>query len=93
MEKNEMTDITASLDSLVKQGAMTASQYMSEAISEIDVLFGDGYAKQNPVLVAAFMQAATTDLGATVQAKVLGEALEKIGDALEEIADIQINKK
>lgn len=82
-----MTEISASLESLVRQSSSTAADYMEEAIKHIDVTFGNGYAKNNPALVAAFMQTAVADLGNTLQAKVLGEAIEKVGYALEEIAD------
>lgn len=77
-----MTDITASFETLMDQGGSTASFYMRRAVREIDDLFGEGYAKANPSLVAAFMQAAAADCGASVTAKVIGSALEEIALAL-----------
>ncbi|EFK6803476.1 hypothetical protein ACM5G3_004515 [Escherichia coli] len=44
-----------SADTLAEQAAKTASGWMSDAVIAIDELFGKGYAKQHPELVAAFM--------------------------------------
>ncbi|KPV95155.1 hypothetical protein AN214_02807 [Pseudoalteromonas sp. P1-9] len=82
-----MTDISASLETLFKQGSIAASEYMSDAIIEIDKQFGDGFAKKNPALVAAFMQAAISDCGTNVQAKVIGEAIEGLSDALNKMGN------
>jgi hypothetical protein len=46
---------------LMKQAWMTADEYLMHAIACIDDRLGEGYAKSNPVLVAAFMQTAATD--------------------------------
>lgn len=81
-----MADITASFDTLLRQASMTASDYMRHARSEIDKVFGEGYAEKNPVLVAAFMQTAAADFGATSTQKVIGEALEEISSSLRDIA-------
>ncbi|MFY8352929.1 hypothetical protein AAEU29_20485 [Pseudoalteromonas sp. SSM20] len=82
-----MTDISASLESLFKQGSIAASVYMSDAVVEIDKQFGEGFAEKNPALIAAFMQAAISDCGANVQAKVIGEAIENVADALNKVGD------
>ena len=78
--------VTASFDHLLTQASMTADTYMSSAVREIDAAFGPGYAKANPALVAAFMQAATADFVAASNAKVYGSALDRVADSLEGIA-------
>ena len=82
-----MTEITASLMTLFEQGSMSANEVMLTAVEKIDNAFGNGYAKKNPELVAAFMQAAITDSSSSVQTKIIGEALERIAGAVEELAD------
>ena len=42
----------------MRQARYTAEKYMIAAIKSIDKTFGEGYAKKNPLLVAAFMQTA-----------------------------------
>jgi len=82
-----MTDrITASFDTLLSQASMTASTYMSSAVREIDETFGSGFAKANPSLVAAFMQAASADFAAASNGKILGSAIDGISDALSDLA-------
>ena len=81
-----MTEITASVETLLKLASMTATDYMHHARQEIDRLFGEGYAENNPVLVAAFMQTAAADFGAASMAKIVGEALEEISGSLRDIA-------
>ena len=78
--------ITGSFDTLLNQASMTADAYMSSAVREIDATFGNGFAKANPVLVAAFMQAAASDFAATLNAKILGSALDRVSDGLSDIA-------
>ena len=51
-----MGTIEASADTLLRQASLTAEEYMTEAIERIDKSFGQGYAKKNPNLVAAFMK-------------------------------------
>ena len=53
-------------DRATRQAAMTANYYMEKAVDDIDGLFGDGYAKANPALVAAYMAAAAADFAAVV---------------------------
>ncbi len=79
--------ITASFDELLRQASMTADTYMSSAVREIDETFGTGFAKANPTLVAAFMQAASTDFAAASNGKILGSALDRIADALSDVAE------
>jgi hypothetical protein len=50
---------------------MTAADYMAEAVRNIDLHFGDGYAEKHPELVGAFMQTAAIDLGTAIIARAL----------------------
>lgn len=46
---------------LMDQAQMTVGYWLSHSVHQIDRTFGDGYAKKNPALVAAFIQAAAMD--------------------------------
>jgi len=52
-------------DLLMRQASMTAHDYMQKAISDIDNLLGEGYAKEHPELIAAYMQTAALDFMAS----------------------------
>ena len=52
---------------LVRQATYKASVYLAEAVSAIDGVFGDGYAKGHPDLVAAFINACGQDFAASCQ--------------------------
>ena len=79
--------ITASFDDLLRQASMTADAYMSSAVREIDETFGAGFSKANPALVAAFMQTASADFTAASNGKIFASALDRIADALGDLAD------
>ena len=68
---------------------MTAHDYMMHAINDIEELLGDGYAKQHPELIAAYMQTAALDLGAVIIAKETSAGLEEIACAILEIWRVQ----
>ncbi len=46
---------------LFQQAMMTAQDFMSRAVRDIDKEFGLGYAKKNPALVAEYMRACGQD--------------------------------
>jgi len=90
--------ITASFETLYEQSSMIADGHLSKAVKCIDSELGNGFAKKNPALVGAFMQAAVLELGfstlaqqvragletiAENSASALGEPLSVIADALE----------
>ena len=52
---------TCSTTEAFKQTKPTVSQYTMNAIDILDEEFGDGYAKKNPNLVAALVNAQTLD--------------------------------
>ncbi|KMJ45067.1 hypothetical protein AB204_11115 [Xenorhabdus khoisanae] len=58
-----------------RQAANSAAYWMERAVKEIDTLFGEGYAKQHPELIAAFMKTAARDELA-MNIRGIAEALE-----------------
>jgi hypothetical protein len=70
---------TISADDAVSQAGTTIGQYLTQAISEIDQRFGEGYAQDNPALVAECVRSQTMDLNSVALTAVLYE----IRDALE----------
>lgn len=62
---------------------VTTATYMTKAKREIDELFGEGFAKANPALVATFMQAAVADYAAGLASERLASAIERLAEALE----------
>jgi hypothetical protein len=65
--------ITANAETLMRQASMTATEYMIEAVKEIDNLFGDGFAKKNPRLVGDFMKVASKDFQTSITCKTTYE--------------------
>jgi len=63
-------------ETLMRQAGITAHYWLGNAISDIDELMGDGYAKKNPELVSAYMQSAGLDQCAMY--------LRNIGDMIQE---------
>jgi predicted DNA-binding protein len=74
--------ITADFHVLMDQAPGTVAVYLDKAIESIDNAFGDGYAKQNPSLIGAFIQAAATDMGCAVLAQQIHAGLESIAENL-----------
>jgi hypothetical protein len=71
---------------LMEQAPSTVLQYMDAAIKWIDKSFGEGYSKQHPELVGAFIQACSTDFLAGILAKevqTLSDRLQGIAEALD----------
>jgi hypothetical protein len=79
--------ITADGPTLMRQGAMTANDYLHSAIDHIDAALGKGYAKAHPELIGAFMQAATADLGAAAIARAVQGIAPAIDGAAEALRD------
>ena len=55
--------------------ALMAGDHMHTAVERIDKMFGEGYARKHPELVAAFMQAAAIDAAGTMISKAI-EAID-----------------
>ena len=65
-----------------------ASSYMHEAVHSIDSLFGDGYARDHPELIAAFMRTSAENFHSasmSVAAEKLAAAMPG-ADALDNVA-------
>jgi hypothetical protein len=73
----------------MRQAHMTAHDYMTHAIEDIDSMLGKGYAKDHPELIAAYMQTAATDFGAACVAKEIRQGLDEIAASIDadKIAD------
>lgn len=65
---------------LMNQACMTAHDYMNHARSDIDAMFGAGYAAKHPELIAAYMQAAATDFLATFGSQTIADSIERVAD-------------
>jgi hypothetical protein len=63
---------------------MTVDTYLSQAVKRIDTEFGKGFAKKNPGLVGAFIQAAASDFNYAVLAQQIRVGLESIAEHLRE---------
>lgn len=61
---------------MVKQAPMTVDTYLREAVERIDGVFGDGYAKSHPELVAAFIAACVEDFSTAATVKLAEEDYE-----------------
>jgi len=76
----------------MSQASINALEYMGDSIKYIDRLFGEGYAKQHPELVGAFIQTCALDyLSNRLETQleslednvgVLASALSEIGEAI-----------
>jgi hypothetical protein len=88
--------IQASNDTLMQQAPMTADEYLRAGVRTIDKQFGDGYAKQHPELLAAYMKTCAMDFGTSMLVVAIQEAVEQVAgndvlaravrDAAEEIS-------
>lgn len=74
---------TISNDAAVTQAGVTIKQYLHQAVEHIDEIFGEGYAKKNPALLAACVQAQAADFNSALVAAGLWE----VKDAVDEISN------
>lgn len=74
--------VMASAETLMRQAGFTAEEYMHKAVGSIDGKLGDGYAKKNPELIAAFMKTAAMDY----EASCLLKGLESIAEEISELS-------
>lgn len=70
--------MVANADTLMRQAPQTAEGYLKQVVLSIDERFGDGYAKANPVVVAAMLQACTADFAACM----VSNSLDRVADAI-----------
>ena len=74
-----MDKITADAATLMRQGSMTAREYLGEAVRSINDAFGEGYAAKHPELVAAMVKCAASDANTAVTTSALQEIAEALG--------------
>jgi hypothetical protein len=77
-----MVEITASPETLMRQASMTADEYLNKAVTAIDRVLGDGYAKQHPELIAEFMRTAAADFNTAITAQAVQSAGSEIAEAI-----------
>ena len=77
-----MSIIEATADTLLRQASMTAAEYFDKAILHIDTTFGEGYAKEHPELIAAYMKVSASDMNFMTLSKSLSEGLEALAESL-----------
>lgn len=65
------------------QAKGTAYDFMSSAVKDIDTIFGEGYAKKNPALIAAYVQAAAIDCASVAIAQQIRAGLDYIADVID----------
>ena len=72
-------------DSDMGAGATACSytdEFLDAAVAKIDATFGKGFAKQNPLLVAGYLQASAANLGAFMTAATATSSSGDLADAL-----------
>jgi hypothetical protein len=70
--------MVADAQTLMRQASMTADTYLREVVKSIDEQFGAGFAKANPAVVAAMLQACTGDFAACM----VSNSLDRLGEAI-----------
>lgn len=81
------TTITADASTLMNQASATAHEYLREAVRRIDGDLGDGYAKEHPAVLAAFMAAAVEDFRTAIIAQAMQDATERLAMAIMTLRD------
>jgi glutamate-1-semialdehyde aminotransferase len=79
-------DIDASYTALFDQAKGTVEEYMQRAARDLDSRFGEGYAKKNPVLMAAMIRAMSDDFTNAARSKALLAVADRLTLALEGLA-------
>ena len=62
----------------MRQGAQTADLWLHEVVRSIDEVFGEGYARDNPQVVAAMLAASVSDFRTTM----LTASIDRLADAI-----------
>jgi len=79
-------EITASPEQLLGDGRYAAKEALISAKSEIDALFGEGFAAKNPEVLAAMISASTIAGSAAISHSIQQEGFQKISSSISEIA-------
>jgi hypothetical protein len=75
------------IETLFRQAPMTAHTYLNDAIDKLDLVFGQGYARDHPELVSAYMQTCAIDYHAGVLARIEWQ----LGQLVDGIHGIELN--
>ena len=73
------SSISASWDQLRAEGLDDVNMYLSNAIKQIDKKLGDGYAKEHPELIGAYMNAVSI----ATNSGVIGKCILQLRDSME----------
>ena len=76
------TPVSANAETLMRQSGMTAQNYLRYALEAIDAEMGEGQARKNPQLVAAFIAACASDMHTTFIAQTLQESTAALEEAI-----------
>lgn len=68
-------------------------QFFDGAIAKIDAAFGQGFARQNPALVGAYMQSCAANLSAFMQSAMALSQLEGLAGNFAEMEEPQPRKR
>lgn len=82
--------IEADFGTLMRQAPATIALYLGEARKAIDAEFGEGYAKKNPDLLAAFVKASAQDFHSAsmgVAAQHVADAIDRVSETAQAISD------
>lgn len=82
-----MDKITATPRELVHDGVRAARVAFEEGLKIIDDEFGEGFCKQNPELLAAFINASSHASTNAINHAILQDAASDISGSLSQIAD------
>lgn len=67
-------------------------EFMDAAVAKLDALFGKGYAKENPALVAAYITASATNLSTFIQSALAMQPAEGWDDLLASIDEDELTE-
>jgi len=79
--------VKTSIADSMREAPMTVHEYLRRAKSDIDDIFGAGYAQSNPELVSAYIQTAAADFNTGSMAKIFGLTLLRLEDIYQEIME------
>jgi len=66
--------------------------FLDAAVEKLDALFGRGYAKENPALVAAYVTASATNLSTFIQSALAMQPSEGWDDLLASIDEDELTE-
>ncbi len=73
-----MNKITASMSKISEDAFAQSEMNFKKSIDVIDSVFGEGYAKKNPSLIVAFLQASSTETAGSFIAAAIQDLSAKV---------------